>query len=333
MHPIETEKSVCEPGGIRMGQKQCSVIVIQYNPIWEKVKTTLNSILAQQECEYEIIVADDGSKSPCFEQTEAYFAECGFKDYRIVANEKNGGTVKNVISGIREAKGKYVRVIAPGDMLYADHTLKHIVEFMEEHQAKEMFGKLAFYEPTEEGIKVVPLQRPFSLEPYKNKDVKTIKKQLFLNGDNISGASYTWEREYYLECLERIEGKVSFLEDCANAYTLLDGHEICFLDEFVTWYEHGTGISTSKQQKWNKILIQDWISFYQEAGERYPKDRMVKKAKRYYEMCQKGVFVNKVVKNILFFERFLYGKKVQGQQFEQEYKCVEQKHAEKYLGM
>ena len=291
-----------------MNQYQCSVVIIQYNPNWEKLKATLNSIVCQKDCNYEIIVTDDGSKCTCFDKVREYFEENNFKNFQLVENKTNAGTVKNVISGIKVAQGKYVRVIAPGDMLYSDTTLHRIVDFMDEHHAKEVFGKMVFYEYKNGKVNLIPNQVPFALRPYKKKNTKSIKKHLLVLGDNISGASYTWDREYYLECLMRIHDKVIYLEDCVNAYTVYDRHNICFMDEYVTWYEYGMGISTSKNNKWTAILIKDWIAFLEEMNKRYPNESNIKKAKLYYQMSQSGKILNKIVKNLLFLERYLFGR-------------------------
>lgn len=291
-----------------MGTYQCSVVVVQYNPIWENVKRTLDSIIRQKNCKFEIIVADDGSKENFSEQLKEYFHNHKFVDYQLVMNEVNGGTVKNVISGIEASTGKYVRAIAPGDFLYAEDTLSKIVAFMDKHQAKEMFGRMAYYELQGEEMKMIPKQVPFDLTPYQENNASRIKEHLTILGDNISGASYTWEREYYLECLRRVEAKVIYLEDCVSLCTVYDGHQIHFMNEYVTWYEHGTGISTSKSKRWTEILAKDWISFYEMMLQRYPSDRKIKRAKQYYELSLKGFVSNKLWKNILFAKRYFYSK-------------------------
>lgn len=291
-----------------MKQYECSVVVVQYNSSWEKVKRTLNSIINQRECHYEIIVADDGSKSTGFDKIREFFKQNDFLNYQLIDNKENMGTVKNVISGIKVATGKYVRVIAPGDMLYSNVTLRKIVDFMNENQAKEMFGKMAFFNEEDGKIEFISQQAPCNFRPYRSKDLKSIKKHLLVLGDNISGASYTWERNYYLECLMRIEGKVTYLEDCVNAYTIYDGHEIYFMDEFVTWYEYGTGISTSKSNKWTRIIEKDWILFLERMLERYPGDSYIRKARLYYKISYKGTLLSKIIKNLLFFNRFIYSR-------------------------
>ena len=313
-----------------MEQCECSVVVVQYNSMWDKVKRTLNSIINQKDCNFEIVIADDGSKDTLFDEIEKYFKEKQFLKYQFVENMQNVGTVKNIISGIEVATGKYVRVIAPGDMLYSDTTLRRIVEFMNQNNAKEVFGRMAFFEYKDDRIDVLPLQVPFDVGPYQRHDIRNIKKHLLVLGDNISGASYTWDREYYLECLMRISGQVVYLEDCVNAYTVYDKHEIYFIDEFVTWYEHGTGISTSKNKKWTTLLIKDWLSFLKEMDRRYPNDTYKKKAYLYYHMSERGVIFNKIIKNLLFLTRYLYNcfmsKRVEYTVQEQ----IDKKNIEKY---
>ena len=47
-----------------------SVIIVTYNPKWEKLRTTILSILFQKNINIEIIVSDDGSKNNLFEQQQ-----------------------------------------------------------------------------------------------------------------------------------------------------------------------------------------------------------------------------------------------------------------------
>lgn len=291
-----------------MGQYECSVVLIQYNPVWEKVKCTLSSIMNQEKCEFELVIADDGSENTHFDKVVAYLEENDFTRYRLVDNKKNVGTVKNIISGMKVATGKYVRVIAPGDMLYSKNTLSRIVAFMDAHNAKEMFGKMAFYEKREEKINIFPMQTPFDYSPYIRKDHRKIKWNLLVLGDNISGASYTWEREYYLECLMRVSKEVTYLEDCVNAYTIYDGYDIFFMDEYVTWYEYGIGVSTSKNKKWVTLLTEDWMAYLRQMKQQYPNDFYIQRTYIYYWLSKKGFIYNKIIKNVLFVDRYLYSK-------------------------
>ena len=61
-----------------------SVIVVTYNAIWDKLKLTLDSIIRQSFENFEIVMADDGSKEDVFDKVEAFFAENNFTRYRIL---------------------------------------------------------------------------------------------------------------------------------------------------------------------------------------------------------------------------------------------------------
>lgn len=284
-----------------------SVVIVQYNPIWDKLRRTIESTLRQKDINYEIVIADDGSKDDLFLQLQKFFEDKDFKNYKLVKNVNNQGTVKNVISGLEKATGKYVRVIAPGDCLYCSQTLRQIVDFMNQRNAKEMFGKLAGYSQSEENMELVDFYAPIRTDIYEsgnNKDA--ILKGLLSYGDNISGAAYSWERLYYLSCLKKIEGKVIYLEDCVNSLTILEDNKIEFLDKYVTWYEHGTGVSTSSSNKWLKLLSKDWENYFLLIDKRYPNNKYIKRGILLRKIASKGSFLSKIFMNILFLDRRFY---------------------------
>jgi len=105
-----------------------SVLVLQYNASVIEVQKTIQSILRQQNIEFEIVVADDGSKENHFTQLEDYFKARGFSHYTLVNNPHNGGTVKNILSGVKMCNGKYVKCISPGDYLYDEGNSEQAIE-------------------------------------------------------------------------------------------------------------------------------------------------------------------------------------------------------------
>lgn len=293
-----------------MRGSKISVIIIQYEPIWEKLKHTIDSVLMQKGCEFDIIFADDGSKENLFSKTIDYMDANKFSEYTLVNNEKNQGTVKNVISGLECSDAKYVRVIAPGDYLYNEYTLRNIVAYMDEHNAKEVFGKLAGYTTYPEGD-LCRIDFPINPRAYLKNDAYSRKKQikyLLAYGDNISGACYSWNREYYLQCLLRIKEYVKFTEDCVNILTLLDGVAIYHMDEYVTWYEMGTGISTSGESKWDKIIRNDWKQFFTYLINTYGKTVNIRRAILLNKVGEKKGLYGNIITNLLFLDRFVYRK-------------------------
>ena len=284
---------------------EMSVIIIQYNPQWKKIERTIKSIAMQKDCDFEVLVADDGSKEDCFVESEKLLNALGIASYTFVKSKENGGTVNNVIQGLECARGKYVRVIAPGDCLYAEDTLSRICNFMRKNNAKEVFGKIAGYsEGRKYALNVqIPLD-PSIYDDKKNTDV--ILKHLLEYSDNISGASYSWEREYYLESLKKIQNKVRFLEDCVNVFTILDGYKIHYMDEYVTLYEMGTGISTNGDNVWLSRLREDWLNFYEVVEREYPRCIEVHRAKKIMKMQKKKSLFWRIIKTFLYLDVYLY---------------------------
>ena len=109
-----------------------SVCVTTYKPDYADLGLTLESILRQKNCSFEIIIADDGT-------------EWNFNAYKIVRAPKNYGTVHNTLAACLVARGKYIKDISPGDYLYADTVLADMAAFMEAGSCEAAFGRACYY--------------------------------------------------------------------------------------------------------------------------------------------------------------------------------------------
>ena len=132
----------------------------------------------------------------------------GMVSYAFVKSKENGGTVNNVIQGLERARGKYVRVIAPGDCLYAEDTLCHICNFMRKNNAKETFGKIAGY--SEERNYAVNVQIPLDTSIYND------KKDVYLE-HGFSESKFDWLIVLMNRKLEYVNG--SFETDHSFEWT------------------------------------------------------------------------------------------------------------------
>ena len=240
-------------------QYKASVIVVTYNPSEKKLRETLRSILLQKNITYQIVIADDGSKTPCFEAAEALFAQWGFADYVIVANPTNRGTVYNVLSGVERSSGEYVKVISPGDMLGGENVLCQWIEAMEGARAQLSFSDAVCY-CTENDTPVLTQGKahPQVVECYLGKDTDRIRWNYLIFDDLMLGAAVVCRREILQDYLQQIAGKVVYAED--NAYRLMayDGITMFYYPEEAVIYELGTGISTSNNDVWKERLVRDW---------------------------------------------------------------------------
>ena len=101
-----------------------SILLVQYRPDEGELRRTLASLLRQSCRDFELVVADDGSDEDFFPLTRKILAENGFTGAKFVKLIPNGGTVKNVLNGAKQAAGKWVFTVSPGDYLYDADTVR-----------------------------------------------------------------------------------------------------------------------------------------------------------------------------------------------------------------
>ncbi len=264
-----------------------SILLLTYNSDWERVKLTLQGILWQDYKNYEIIVADDGSKDNLKEKLLAYFAEKNFENYQLVLNEENHGTVKNILSGLEKAKGLYVKPVGAGDLFYNAYSLGRAVAFMEESGAEGCVGLLRAFVEEKGRYRGVYYESPFDIEAYRKKDGERIRRNLLLYSDNVSGAGMFCKTAYYREYLEKIQPYVVYEEDIFQVMAALDGREFQLLDDYFVLYESNIGASTSKDSPFRKKIAEDVDSFYRFIIRTYPENKWVAKRKKlmkYYKI-------------------------------------------------
>lgn len=113
--------------------KKVSFLIPCYNHE-NYVKSCLYSILHQDYHNYEVIIADDGSKDNSVEmiqQMEMDFEKKGIR-FVLLSDGVNRGIPKNLNRMLEFAQGDYVKIIASDDML-APSYLSKMVAYMEEH--------------------------------------------------------------------------------------------------------------------------------------------------------------------------------------------------------
>ena len=105
-----------------------SIILPVYNAE-EHLKHCIDSILAQEYEDLELIAVDDGSKDRSGAMLDSYAA----KDSRVkVIHKENGGVSSTRNRGLDEAQGEYIQFIDSDDWLPADST-KLLVRAMEDN--------------------------------------------------------------------------------------------------------------------------------------------------------------------------------------------------------
>ena len=69
--------------------KQISVVLITYNSKLKPIILTLDSIIRQQDIDFEVIVCDDGSKVQYEKELKDYFKSHDFTNYQLLLHKEN----------------------------------------------------------------------------------------------------------------------------------------------------------------------------------------------------------------------------------------------------
>lgn len=286
-----------------------SVIVATYFPEKEKLLATLRSIVLQKECPFEIIITDDGSKTFFQEDIRSFLDNLGCCDYQILAHEKNQGTVKNLLDGALLAKGKYVKTISPGDLLYDAYTLHDACAFMERYHARVAFGDMAVYAYTHK-LQMIRLFHPVDDRIYRAEQKrynyrKALKHQM-VYADLICGAADLYERQTFCNAMEKINGVVTYAEDSAYQLFAAENTRIYKFPQKLVWYEHGTGISTNSNSPLFSRIDTDFYRFYHMLKETCPNLPFLNRTLRFWNRRLQGSKVKKLIFKFLTVDKVLF---------------------------
>ena len=258
-----------------------SILVVTYNPIWEKLRLTLDAIINQTFTDYELLIVDDGSKNNLENEISLYMQKSCVKNFVHIKNSVNQGTVKNIISGLERCKGKYVKSFGPGDYFANNNSLETIFSYMEKNSLDACWGLVKSYINTPEGERqFVYRAHPLDIDAYRKYNVDRIRENLIYYSDSAHGASMVFTTQKWLKYLKMIEGYVRYAEDLSQILMAIEEEPIHLLDEEIICYEVGEGISTAKNSAFMKLLETDVQRFYELAEEKYSNDINILKRKR-----------------------------------------------------
>lgn len=254
-----------------------SIVVVQYEPNRERIERTLLSILTQEDQDFELLIADDGSVHDEFTLSESILKQF-HRTAVFVKLPENRGTVWNFWNAVSKANGAWVYGISPGDYLYDRKTVSWIKETAQKENAAAFFGKAAYYTDKPE-LKQLPGETPYDRSCYcKNAySAKKIKRNMLLYDDGISGACVVYNRTQLLSTLAEMKGRVKFAEDLALRLYAVQEKIISCYDRVLCWYEEGTGISNSHDK-----MLSDWQEMILIMREQYPHDWIVYLAYLYF---------------------------------------------------
>lgn len=272
-----------------MADIQVSIIIVLYNSDMIKAERTIKSAISQKNIDFEIIISDDGSNNDPTDSIISIFKKYNFTNYKININPKNVGTVKNILSALKLSSGKYVYCISPGDMIYDDNTINCFFKFAEKNGASVCFGDYLDYRIVNEKTEILgritsSVRTPF----YCKKKSFTVYKILIMFGEGgILGPTFFREKSYALKYIGQVSETSKYVEDNTSVIcSLADKIPIFYCDKKICWYEYGTGISRSEDNKWICRLLDDFRKTFEFLIVQHPKDIILRAA--YKKRFSKG---------------------------------------------
>lgn len=239
-----------------------TVIVATYNPQLNKVLETINSILLQEDVKKQIIIADDCSKTNNFAQYESFLKKKGFTDYKLLSSSKNQGTIRNFARCTKECKGRYIKMISPGDYIYDSSTLRDWVEWMEKNRLLMSVADAFYYERKNDGYKLIK-EHSFPQAPKVLNQSNERKKKYYqlIYNDYWLGAATLIERETFEKYINIVKDLAVYGEDNMYRIAACDGIRRGYYQKQVVMYEADTGVSSlgDKGNKWHSTLMDEWI--------------------------------------------------------------------------
>lgn len=237
-----------------------SVIVAMYNPVPEKLWLTLNSIIYQEKVNLEIVIADDGSKNNLFNDIKEYMRKNDFSNYKFVFHKHNQGTVLNCYDGVNQASGDYIKLISPGDLLTSKDVLYQWVNHMLNSNLDWSFGEAVYYINDGNYRAVSRKTHPQNIYPYVKHNQAKCRWNYLVHDDVALGAAIISTRDLSLQYFQRIINKVKYMEDNIYRIMMFDGVMADYYPNNVIFYECNTGVSTSGDPKWERLLLDDWVA-------------------------------------------------------------------------
>ena len=274
-----------------------STIVVTYKCNYLDLEKTLKSLVLQENVNQQIIVCDDGSPEFDIRKVELIFDDLGFKDYIIVNNKINQGTILNIYSGIQHVKCNLVKIISPKDYIYSKETYATVVSKFKTLGFDLYVGNAVYYNSDNE-FKVFNVSNPkkkYSSGLLKN---RIVSKQLLIYKDWFLGATAFYELDYLKYSLETLSSQqIKFCEDLSTAIFALNNKKIYFDDSYLVWYEYGYGISTNSS--FYSLLVKDYDHFFMEYLDKNYNQKTASKAVKFYKLSKQNTLTAKLKKVFL----------------------------------
>ena len=225
-----------------------SIVVLSYKND-ELLYETLESIFFQTYGNIELIISDDCSPNFKIDLIEQYIKDNksnNISSYRILTQEKNVGTVRNLNHAITASNGVYIKAIAGDDTFASRFICEKQIDYLEKHQDIMLVASNTI-ECNEkmEAVSASGFLLDDDLNPVFMNRQKLLKYIVRYNPKALATQTICYRRSFFTNVGLFDEG-FCLIEDLPKAVEIVEkGIRIGYLNEFGVNHRGKTGISTS----------------------------------------------------------------------------------------
>lgn len=238
-----------------------SIIVPVYN-VEQYLSECIDSILAQTEKNYELILVDDGSMDTCPEICDRY-AE---RNANIcVVHKKNQGLVAARKTGLELSQGKYILNVDSDDYIDKD-LLRNLRGFIEKYNNPDVIA-FDYQNISEKGVKLDVICNQAEEGMYYTKDLSKIKKTLLFNPNSKNSYntgciiysiwSKAFKREMILKYQYNVPNELRNGEDVAVVIPTICSADSVVVVRYLGYYYRSR--SESMVHKFNPKEIENYL--------------------------------------------------------------------------
>lgn len=268
-----------------MGPVDITVVLTVYNQPLSSIETSMRSVAVQQNCSYQLLIADDHSDRSLESEVSSIARNLGIEEFAYIRRNENVQTVRNILLALPYANGRYVKALGSGDELYDDTTLASIVKFCDANNVTAGFGDIVLN--TADGATFRAPRTPTSYSLDAQEDGMGALYLQLATADWIPAGAQFFTTELFASLLTALseEFHVRYCEDFAQT-VCLPAIKPAYLDRPILIYEWGVGVSNGGSRKSRERLYTDHENLYRTFTENYPSDKVIAKAQRYFKLRQ-----------------------------------------------
>lgn len=212
-------------------------------PLYNKEKAivgTLNSVLAQTNTDYEVIIVNDGSTDNSKQVVEDYIKSqiagtaTNYKSPIRLINKPNGGVSSARNRGIKEAKGEYIAFLDADDLWDKDYLMEQ-VRMMTDFPKAAMWG-INFAEVTNGNqlVRRLATGLPDDYRGYVEDYFGLTKKGRI--SDLFCSSSVVVRKEVF-DKVGYFDERIKYAEDTDMWWRIIARYPVAFYDRYMVFYQ------------------------------------------------------------------------------------------------